>query len=108
LGRRVFTRAHKFRIALGPLSREGFERTLPASNALDTLVSLVRLYTNDEWAWDVRLALSADAAERTQLGRGGRLGWTTRIGGACGAQEDLIVDPVLKRTYRLPKSAATS
>jgi type VI secretion system protein ImpH len=108
LGRRVFTRAHKFRITLGPLSRLDFERTLPASEGLDTLVSLVRLYTNDEWAWDVRLVLSAEATERVQLGRGGRLGWTTRIGHAGGAREDLIVDPLLKRTYRRSQSSSTS
>jgi type VI secretion system protein ImpH len=108
LGRRVFTRAHKFRITLGPLSRLDFERTLPASEGLDTLVSLVRLYTNDEWAWDVRLVLSAEATERVQLGRGARLGWTTRIGHAGGAREDLIVDPLLKRTYRRQQSSSTS
>jgi type VI secretion system protein ImpH len=108
LGRRVFTRSHKFRITLGPLSRFDFERTLPASKALASLVSLVRLYTNDEWAWDLRLVLSPDATERVQLGRGGRLGWTTRIGGANGAREDLIVDPVLNRTHRLQKSSFTS
>ncbi len=107
LGRRVFTRAHKFRITLGPLSRAEFERTLPTSDAMGTLVSLVRLYTNDEWAWDVRLLLSAEATERVQLGRGGRLGWTTRIGGAGGVREDLIVDPVQRRTLRRPKSSST-
>jgi type VI secretion system protein ImpH len=108
VGRRVFTRDQKFRITLGPLSRDEFERTLPASGALDALVSLVRLYTNDEWAWDVRLVLSPEATERAQLARGSRLGWTTRIGGACGVREDLIVDPLLKQTYRLQKSPAAS
>jgi type VI secretion system protein ImpG len=108
LGRRVFTRAHKFRITLGPLSRLDFERTLPASDALTTLEAIVRLYTNDEWAWDVRLVLSPEATEPAALGRGGRLGWTTRIGGAHGAREDLIVDPLLKRTSRLQKSPSVS
>jgi type VI secretion system protein ImpH len=108
VGRRVFTRDQKFRITLGPLSRDEFERTLPASSALDTLVSMVRLYTNDEWAWDVRLVLSPEATERAQLGRGSRLGWTTRIGGACGVREDLIVDPLLKQTYRVQKSSSAS
>jgi type VI secretion system protein ImpH len=108
VGRRVFTRDQKFRITLGPLSRDEFERTLPASSALDAMVSLVRLYTNDEWAWDVRLVLSPEATERAQLGRGSRLGWTTRIGGACGVREDLIVDPLLRQTYRLQKSSSAS
>jgi type VI secretion system protein ImpH len=104
VGSRVWTRAHKFRIVLGPLSRFDFERTLPTSEALGTLVALVRFYTNDEWAWDLRLVLSAEATERVQLGRGARLGWTTRIGAASGVREDLIVDPVLKRTHRVQRS----
>jgi type VI secretion system protein ImpH len=101
IGRRVWTRSHKFRIVLGPLSRFDLERTLPSSEALDTLKALVRLYTNDEWAWDLRLILSPEATERVQLGRGARLGWTTRIGDAQGAREDLIVDPIAKRTHRV-------
>ncbi|HEV3189342.1 MAG TPA: type VI secretion system baseplate subunit TssG [Polyangiaceae bacterium] len=105
LGNRVWTRAHKFRIVLGPLSRFDFERTLPTSEALGTLVALVRLYTNDEWAWDLRLVLSAEATEQVQLARGARLGWTTRIGTASGAREDLIVDPVLKQTHRVQTSS---
>jgi type VI secretion system protein ImpH len=108
VGSRVFTRALKFRIILGPLSRLDFERTLPSSDTLSTLSSLVRLYTNDEWAWDVRLVLSAEATERVQLARGGRLGWTTRIGRANGAREDLIVDPLLQRTHRVQQSSPSS
>jgi type VI secretion system protein ImpH len=108
LGGRVWTRAHKFRIALGPLSRRDFERTLPTSDALAILVAIVRLYTNDEWAWDLRLVLSPESTEAAQLGQGARLGWTSRIGSAPGVREDLIVDPILKRTHRLQTQGSVS
>jgi type VI secretion system protein ImpH len=100
LGGRVWARSHKFRIVIGPLSRRDFDRTLPSSEAIATLSAIVRLYTNDEWGWDVRLVLTPEATEPMRLGRGARLGWTTRIGRSPGVREDLIVDPVTRRTHR--------
>jgi type VI secretion system protein ImpH len=105
LGARVWSRSHKFRIVLGPLSHAEFERTMPNSETLASLADLVRLYTNDEWEWDVRLVLAPEATEPMRLGRGARLGWTTRVGTGAGAREDLLVDPTLKRTRRVTASA---
>ena len=100
LGARVWSRGHKFRIVLGPLSHTDFERVSPDSDTIAVLAELVRLYTNDEWEWDLRLVLAADAIEGTRLGRGARLGWTTRLGRDAGAGEDLIVSPEPRRTRR--------
>ena len=108
LGARVWSRSQKFRIVMGPLSREDFERTLPNSESLATLSALVRLYAGDEWEWDLRLVLSADATEPMRLARGARLGWTTRIGPAPGVREDLLVDPGLGRTRRVQASLPTA
>ncbi len=107
LGGRVWARAHKFRIVLGPLSPFDMERLLPSSETLGVLTSLVRAYTNDEWAWDLRLVLAPGAIEPLQLGRGARLGWTTRVGRAPGVREDLIVDPVRQQTHRVESSQST-
>jgi type VI secretion system protein ImpH len=104
LGARVWSRGHKFRLVLGPLSRAEFERTLPNSETVSVLSALVRLYTNDEWDWDLRLILAPDATEGMQLGRGARLGWTTRLGRAAGVREDLIVNPALGRTRRVQEA----
>jgi type VI secretion system protein ImpH len=104
LGSRVWSRSQKFRIVMGPLSRVDFERTLPNSEAVATLAALVRQYAGDEWDWDLRLVLSADATEPMRLARGARLGWTTRIGPAPGVREDLLVDPRLGRTRRVQAS----
>jgi type VI secretion system protein ImpH len=108
LGGRVWSRSQKFRIVMGPLSRAEFERMLPNSEAVATLSALVRFYAGDEWEWDLRLVLSADATEPMRLARGSRLGWTTRIGPAPGIREDLIVDPALGRTRRVQASLSTA
>jgi type VI secretion system protein ImpH len=100
LGRRVWARNHKFRIVLGPLSRDQFERVLPNSDTIASLASLVRLYTHDEWDWDLRLVLGSDAMEGMRLAQGARLGWTTRLGRASGAPVDLLVTPEPRRTTR--------
>lgn len=101
LGRRVWTTTHKFRIVLGPLGPEQFGKMLPGSAGLAELASIVRLYTNDEWDWDLRLVLTSEAGGRMTLGKGSRLGWTSRIGSKGGTREDLVVDPALGRTLRI-------
>ncbi|MDP9033569.1 MAG: type VI secretion system baseplate subunit TssG [Myxococcota bacterium] len=105
LGNRVWSRNHKFRIVFGPLSPDEFERTLPNSEMLGVLSALVRLYTNDEWDWDVRLVLGTEATAPMRLGGGSRLGWTTRIGLAPAAGQDLLIDPTSGRTRRVPSRA---
>jgi type VI secretion system protein ImpH len=79
-GSRVWDRQHKFRIWLGPLSFADYEDFLPGGMRLRKLVDWVRLYTNFELRWDVRLLLKKDEVPRTRLGAGRRLGWTTWLG----------------------------
>jgi type VI secretion system protein ImpH len=94
LGCRVWTRGHRLRIVLGPLSRDEFERMLPTSETIATLTALVRSYTNDEWAWDAVLQLRADAVDPVRLGGQARLGWTTRIGTPTANRTALVVEPM--------------
>jgi type VI secretion system protein ImpH len=102
LGRRVWTRTNKFRILLGPLARDSFEQMLPGGAAIGELSSLVRLYTNDEWDWELRLVLSPTVSAPMRLGRGARLGWTTSLGSSPGLVEvDVLVDPMTGRTRRM-------
>jgi type VI secretion system protein ImpH len=77
LGRRVWSRQHKFRILFGPLSLKDYRRLLPGGLSLHRLIPIVRNYAGDALIWDVVLILHAQEVPKVQLGRQGQLGWTT-------------------------------
>jgi type VI secretion system protein ImpH len=77
LGGRVWTRQHKFRIVFGPLDLAEYQRLLPGGASFRRLIPIVRNYAGDTLLWDVNLILRRDQVPPTQLGRSGRLGWTT-------------------------------
>ncbi len=77
LGGRVWSRQHKFRIVIGPLSLAEYERLLPGGRSFHRLVPIVRNYAGDTLVWDVNLILKRDEVVPTRLGGFGRLGWTT-------------------------------
>jgi type VI secretion system protein ImpH len=108
LGSRVFQSSHKFRLVLGPLSREDFQRMLPGARSLEKLAALVRNCVGDELKWDVRLVLDPAATDQLELSSGSRLGWNTRLGPARNQRpgEDVIVDPFLLQTKRTLSRAA--
>jgi type VI secretion system protein ImpH len=83
LGRRVFDRAGKYRVVVGPLSREGFERATTAPEVLRTVRDILLALTAEPLDCEVQLALRADAAPRLQLSARGpaRLGRNTWLGG---------------------------
>jgi type VI secretion system protein ImpH len=72
---------------------------LPGRSGLRRLTAMVRAYTGDELAWDVRLCLKRDQSTQIRLGRGNCLSWNARIGSG-GAAAELIVEPRSLRTYR--------
>ncbi|MDE2581317.1 MAG: type VI secretion system baseplate subunit TssG [Rhodospirillales bacterium] len=77
LGGRVWSRQHKFRIVIGPLSLADYERMLPGGLSFRRLVPIVRNYAGDTLVWDVNLILRREEVPPTRLGTYGRLGWTT-------------------------------
>lgn len=83
LGRRVFDRAGKYRVVLGPLSREGFERATGVPEVLRTVKDILVALTAEPLDCEVQLALRADAAPRLRLSARGpaRLGRNTWLGG---------------------------
>jgi type VI secretion system protein ImpH len=105
LGARVWQCEHKFRIALGPLTRAQFQGMLPGSQSLATLASLVRAYVGDELDWEARLVLADGESLQLRLGGGTRLGWNTHLGPRGGPKnEDLIVHPRSGRTQRMDRA----
>jgi len=81
VGSRVWDVQHRFRLVLGPMSLDDFERFLPIGSSFEKLVAWVRNYCGLEHTWDVQLLLEASQVPQTRLGGadGGRLGWTTWI-----------------------------
>lgn len=77
LGRRIWSRQHKFRLVFGPLDLDEYERLLPGGASFHTLVPIVRNYAGDVLDWDVQFVLRRDEVPDTRLGRSGKLGWTT-------------------------------
>ena len=82
---------HKFEIALGPVTLATFERFLPGRRALQELHALVRLYTSDEWTWQLRLLLRDVEIPGIRLGRAGELGWTTWLGKRENTADDVVI-----------------
>jgi type VI secretion system protein ImpH len=84
LGRSVWDVQHKFRIVIGPLDFETYQRFLPDQPGLDELRALVRQYVGFEFDWDVRLVLAEVDVPAWRLGATpgvgllGRTGWVGR------------------------------
>ena len=81
IGTRVWSRTAKFRLIIGPLDLESYERLLPGTPAMERLTAVVRAYVGDALDWDVNLVLAGDAVPRAALGGTTRLGHTSWLRG---------------------------
>ena len=79
IGSRVWSRASKFRLRIGPLDRDRYERFLPGTDGWDRLEAIVRSYIGDTLDWDVQLILKGDQVPRSVLGGTTRLGQTSWV-----------------------------
>lgn len=79
LGSEITLVQSKFRVRLGPLTREAYERFLPDQPAFGTLMEVVRLAVGDSMDFDLKLVLRAADVTPLQLNAvgGARLGWTS-------------------------------
>ncbi len=97
IGQRVWTRGAKFRLRVGPLSLDEYERLLPGGASLARLRAIVRNYVGDALDWDINLVLAGDDVPRASLGGTTRLGHTSWIGSktedARADAEDLFLYP---------------
>ena len=100
VGSRVWASHHKFRILFGPMTFADYERFLPGGPHLKRLVALVRNYVGDELLWDINLVLRRDEVPGVELGRAGRLGWTTWVKSRPFERDadDLVLEPMAYRT----------
>jgi type VI secretion system protein ImpH len=95
LGQRVWSRAAKFRLRIGPVSLKDYQRMLPGSTSLARLEAVVRNYAGDALDWDVNLVLAGDEVPEAILGQNAVLGhtcWTGRRAPETDA-DDLFLFP---------------
>lgn len=95
IGTRVWSRAAKFRIIIGPLPLREYERLLPGSPSLDRLAAIVRNYAGDTLEYDVNVILKSDEIPKAILGQDTRLGQTSWIGDRAENTDasDLYLEP---------------
>lgn len=107
LGRRVYSRSHKFRVVLGPLRERDFSDFLPGGRGLARVTALVQAYAGPQLAWDLELIPAFDALTPLRLGRTGRLGLSAVLGSQKGAehQANVVVDPLSSSTERTVSSS---
>jgi type VI secretion system protein ImpH len=84
IGTRHWDCQQTFRLRLGPMSREKYERFLPGTAGFRRLTSWVRQHIGLELMWEAQLVLKKEEATGTRLGAapsegGARLGWTSWI-----------------------------
>ncbi len=77
VGSRIWTCQLHFRLRLGPMKLVEYERLLPTGGSFRRLCDWIRYYAGEHYSWDVRLVLAKEEVPAIQMGRAGRLGWTT-------------------------------
>lgn len=79
VGTRAYSINDKFRIAIKTTSLEQYVGLLPDAPMSDNLADLVFFHIGYRFEYDVELSLPARLAPPTQLGKAGRLGWTSWV-----------------------------
>ena len=110
IGSRVWTRASKFRIRVGPLTLDEYQRLLPGSGSLERMESIVRNYVGDALDWDINFVLKAEDVPRASLGATTALGHTSWVGArrdnADKDADDLFLTPPSIAKRNRPQLAA--
>lgn len=98
LGKKVWDCQHKFRLVIGPLGYDDYERMLPGGASMTRLVDWVKSYAGTVLDWDVRLVLERPEVPPLKLGAR-RLGWTTYLasGPAVRDARQLLINPTARQ-----------
>ncbi|KMZ12646.1 putative protein ImpH/VasB [Candidatus Burkholderia humilis] len=93
IGAAVREAAGKFDIRVEPLTPKQFCALLPGSKAMNDLAVWVRTYIGCEFAWDLRLVITAGDIVPIHLGDATPLGWGSWLGVHCSATAPKRRDP---------------
>lgn len=84
LGTSYFDRAGKFRVTVGPLSRQVYEKFLPGGKNIAGLREIVSGYIGDPLEFEIEVQLQSMELIPVVLGEdGARLGETSALGSSC-------------------------
>jgi type VI secretion system protein ImpH len=98
LGKKVWDCQHKFRLVIGPLDYDDYERMLPGGASMTRVVDWVKSYAGTVLDWDVRLVLKQPDVPPLKLGAR-RLGWTTYLASGPAARDarQLLINPTARQ-----------
>jgi type VI secretion system protein ImpH len=98
LGKKVWDCQHKFRLVIGPLDYDDYERMLPGGASMVRLVDWVKSYAGTVLDWDVRLVLKRPEIPPLKLGSQ-KLGWTTYLASGPAARDarQLLINPTARQ-----------
>ena len=98
LGKKVSDCQHKFRLVIGPLGYDDYERMLPGGASMKRVVDWVKSYAGTVLDWDVRLVLKRPDVPPLTLGAR-RLGWTTYLASGPAARDarQLLINPTARQ-----------
>ena len=96
LGEKVWQCQQKFRLEIGPLNLQDYQRLLPGGKGLGSLVKLVSSYVGDELDWELKLLLKGEEIRPVSLGQYGQLGWTSWLPSSYSADQfdQLCLNPM--------------
>jgi type VI secretion system protein ImpH len=80
LGERTWHAQSRFRVVIGPLSFQDYERFLPRGRSARALHDLVKLYVGLEHSWEVKLVLKKEEVPLAWLGNSVWVGWSSWLG----------------------------
>ena len=96
VGDEIWDQQARVRVRLGPLTRKQYDRFLPGGAAYETVRTLTRFFTHDQFDFEIQLVLARDEVPGCALGaddaQAAPLGWCTWIRtGAFGRDADETV-----------------
>ncbi|TVR51880.1 MAG: type VI secretion system baseplate subunit TssG [Puniceicoccaceae bacterium] len=95
VGAKVWDAQLKFRLRVGPVNGDELEAFIPVGKAFAQIRDWVRLYTGGSLLWDLQITVRRETVPPIQLGRSGRLGWSTWLGSdrSPGVLDNLVIHP---------------
>jgi type VI secretion system protein ImpH len=100
LGSSVVDRSGRFRVAVGPVNYETFDKLMPGGQRHPLLRNVIHQFSRGVLEVECQITLAADEVPRLQLGvtRGSKLGVTTTL-------RQRVTEPILARFVMSPEAA---